>query len=194
MGRIRERLTYANVMATIAVFLALGGGIAWALASNSVKSRHIKDGQVKPQDLNSATKPQVVSYTAATGDNVQEEVISHDGYRVLASCDSASGGRPELEFFLEFPEDGRLYGFVVSDPSDAPTDTSSGPGSDVVGGEVFSAGGATAPAGESDIIFAGLRYLGGGEGASLDLHLVADDDADECVMRGMLIPGVIPPA
>jgi hypothetical protein len=51
--KFRERLSYANVMATIAMFLALGGG-AYAAAiapTNSVVSRSIKNGQVKRQDL-----------------------------------------------------------------------------------------------------------------------------------------------
>jgi hypothetical protein len=51
---LRGRLTYANVVATLALFLAIGGGMAFALASNSVKSRHIKNGQVKPADLGTA--------------------------------------------------------------------------------------------------------------------------------------------
>ena len=62
LKKLASRLTYANVMATIAVFLALGGGLAWALSNNSVKSRHIKNGQVrsadtanpKPHDLRNA--------------------------------------------------------------------------------------------------------------------------------------------
>jgi hypothetical protein len=51
LERIRRHVTYANVMSTLALFLALGGGLAWALANDSVKSKHIKDGQVKPRDL-----------------------------------------------------------------------------------------------------------------------------------------------
>jgi hypothetical protein len=51
LNRIRARLTYANVTATLALFLALGLGTAWAIENNSVKSKHIKDGEVKPQDL-----------------------------------------------------------------------------------------------------------------------------------------------
>jgi hypothetical protein len=53
MTRIRSHLTYANVMATIAVFIALGGGAyaAFHLPKDSVKSKHIVDGQVKPHDL-----------------------------------------------------------------------------------------------------------------------------------------------
>ena len=35
----------------LALFLVLGGGTAWALANNSVKSRHIDNGQVKTEDL-----------------------------------------------------------------------------------------------------------------------------------------------
>ncbi len=50
----RPKLRYADVMATIAVFLALGGG-AWAAAhiapANSVNSRSIVDGQVKRADI-----------------------------------------------------------------------------------------------------------------------------------------------
>ncbi len=63
LTRIRPRLTYANVMATLAVFLAFAGGVAWALERNSVKSRHIDNGQVKDQDLNGPTYWAVVDAT-----------------------------------------------------------------------------------------------------------------------------------
>jgi hypothetical protein len=61
---IRSRLSYANVMATIAVFIALGLGTAWAatgLEKNQVKSKHIGAGQVKNSDLgsDSVTSPKV---------------------------------------------------------------------------------------------------------------------------------------
>lgn len=49
--KLRGRLTYANVTATLALFLALSGGMAWALANNSVKSRHIVNEQVKAVDV-----------------------------------------------------------------------------------------------------------------------------------------------
>ena len=50
--RVIDRLTYANVMATVAVFVAFGGGAyAVGLAKNSVKSKHIKDGAVKTAEL-----------------------------------------------------------------------------------------------------------------------------------------------
>src|SRR5688572_24271013 len=49
---LRTHLSYANVMATVAVFLALGGGAyALSLPRNSVTSRHIAKGQVKGSDI-----------------------------------------------------------------------------------------------------------------------------------------------
>lgn len=49
----RAHLSYANVIATIALMLALGGTsyAAFKLPANSVKSGNIKNGQVKTQDL-----------------------------------------------------------------------------------------------------------------------------------------------
>lgn len=52
--KLRERLSYANVMATVAVFLALGGG-AWALARNSVGSRAIKNNSIRSKDIHNHT-------------------------------------------------------------------------------------------------------------------------------------------
>jgi hypothetical protein len=53
MRRIRDHLTYANVMATLAVFLVLGGGSAVALSgSNTVQSDDLGPGaQVKQEDI-----------------------------------------------------------------------------------------------------------------------------------------------
>ncbi len=43
MKRITRHLTYANVMPTIAVFLALGGGLAWALGETAcIPSRSLR--------------------------------------------------------------------------------------------------------------------------------------------------------
>ena len=50
MGRIRDRLTYANVMVTVLAFVVLGG-TAWAVAKNSVGSKQIKAGAVKTADI-----------------------------------------------------------------------------------------------------------------------------------------------
>jgi len=50
---VRAHLSYANVMATLAVFIALGGSsyAAVRLSMNSVRSVHIKNGEVRRSDL-----------------------------------------------------------------------------------------------------------------------------------------------
>ncbi|HEX4730831.1 MAG TPA: hypothetical protein VH299_06155 [Solirubrobacterales bacterium] len=50
----RAKLTYANVIATLALFLALGGGGAWAattIANNSVGTAQLKNGAVTAQKV-----------------------------------------------------------------------------------------------------------------------------------------------
>jgi hypothetical protein len=53
---ISSNATYANVMASIAIFAALGGTsyAATKLSKDSVRSAHIKNGQVKAPDLDPA--------------------------------------------------------------------------------------------------------------------------------------------
>ncbi|MBS1678415.1 MAG: hypothetical protein JST08_13640 [Actinobacteria bacterium] len=78
MNRIRQRLTYANVMATIAVFIALGGAsyAAVKLPSNSVGTKQLKNnavttakirnGAVTGAKVDAATLGTVPSATTAT--------------------------------------------------------------------------------------------------------------------------------
>jgi hypothetical protein len=59
MSGIRDRLTYANVTATLALIVALGTGGAYAaskigpndIKENAVRSKHIKEGEVRAADL-----------------------------------------------------------------------------------------------------------------------------------------------
>ena len=51
--KLQSRLTYANVTATVALFIALGGGAYAAIdlvGRNDIKSRHIAPNQVKAAD------------------------------------------------------------------------------------------------------------------------------------------------
>jgi len=48
LDRLRPKLTYANVIATLALVIAIGGGAyAVGVAKNSVRSKQIKDGSVR---------------------------------------------------------------------------------------------------------------------------------------------------
>ena len=53
LSTLRSKLSYANVMATLAVFIGLAGTsvAAVSLTRNSVRSKHIAKGQVKRSDI-----------------------------------------------------------------------------------------------------------------------------------------------
>lgn len=52
LKRVRSRLTYANVTATLAIFIALGGGAyAVSLDRNQVKSKHLAMNTAKAKDI-----------------------------------------------------------------------------------------------------------------------------------------------
>jgi hypothetical protein len=54
LRRFRPRLTYANVVSTLCLFILLGG-TAWAVAANSVGTAQLKNGAVtKPKVANDA--------------------------------------------------------------------------------------------------------------------------------------------
>lgn len=72
MPKIRMRLTYANIVSTLCLFLVLGGGAyaATQLKKNSVRSRQIKNGQVKAPDIG---KNAVASRAVANGSLLQKD-------------------------------------------------------------------------------------------------------------------------
>jgi hypothetical protein len=77
LAKLRSRMTYANVMSTLAVFLALGTGTAFAVAAaNSVVSSSIKDGEVKNPDVGAdAVNGAKVSANSLTGTDINESSL-----------------------------------------------------------------------------------------------------------------------
>ena len=75
MKTIRSNLTYANVMSTIAVFLLLGGGAAFAatkLGKNSVGTKQIKNNAVTTAKIkNRAVTEAKIAAGAVTGAQVK---------------------------------------------------------------------------------------------------------------------------
>jgi len=69
MKLLRVRLTYANVMATIAVFLAFGGGAyaATQLPKNSVGTNQLKKEAVTPGKLSAAARSTLTGAVGAVG-------------------------------------------------------------------------------------------------------------------------------
>lgn len=79
MQRIRSRLTYANVVSSLALLLALGGTTAFAasqLAKNSVGARQLKKGAVTTKKLKKgAVKGAKVADGSLTGNDINARTL-----------------------------------------------------------------------------------------------------------------------
>lgn len=70
MQAIRSNLSYANVMATLGVFLALGGSaVAFTVGKNTVKSKSIAKGAVKTSDIHNGAVSKAKLKADAIGSN-----------------------------------------------------------------------------------------------------------------------------
>jgi len=80
--QIRKRLTYANVMSSIAVFLVLGGATAVAahqLAKKSVGTKQLKTNAVTTAKIKKEAVSNVkIKKEAVTGDKIQGNAVSGD--------------------------------------------------------------------------------------------------------------------
>lgn len=90
----RPRLSYANVTATLALFIALAGGAyAAGLGKNTVKSRNIARGAVKAQDIaKNAVRTAKIGPDAVTGDKVAEATLG----TVPKAADSVNSANADL--------------------------------------------------------------------------------------------------
>jgi hypothetical protein len=78
MGRLRSKLTYANVMATVAVFIALGGAsyAATQLPKNSVGTKQLKKNSVTTAKIkNEAVTAAKVKKGALTGTQINAATL-----------------------------------------------------------------------------------------------------------------------
>ena len=80
MKQIRKRLTYANVMSSIAVFLVIGGGAAFAatqLPKNSVGPKQLKKSAVKTSKIsNQAVKAGKLATNAVTTNRIRDAAVT----------------------------------------------------------------------------------------------------------------------
>src|SRR6201995_3792368 len=87
--RIRSRITYANVMSTIAVFLCLGGATAVAagtLGKNSVGPRQLKSKSVTTGKLaNNAVNGTKVANGSLTGQDINVNALGTVPSAITAS-------------------------------------------------------------------------------------------------------------
>jgi hypothetical protein len=101
MRRLRTHLTYANVMSTLAVFLVIGGGAAYA--ANTVFSSDIVDGEVKTNDL--------AANAVGSGKIADQQVKNADlGLGASSSNTIADGGIQGIDV-----KDNTLKGAVIDE-------------------------------------------------------------------------------
>jgi hypothetical protein len=97
--RIRRHLSYANVMATLALLVALGGG---AYAIERVSSREIVNGTIKSIDLRNrkAVRAADVKRNGLRGKQIDEQTLDASQFIPVAGtepgdCDPTSSGQFE---------------------------------------------------------------------------------------------------
>jgi hypothetical protein len=117
-SKLRPHLTYANVVSTVSLFVVLGGS-AYAgvtLSKNSVKSKHIANGEVKRADIarDAVNSARVKDFTLTANDFMQGQLpagpqgpkgdpgatkvtirVAHGDHTVTANCqpgEVATGG------------------------------------------------------------------------------------------------------
>jgi hypothetical protein len=74
-GGLRRKITYANVTSTVALVLALSGGVAYA--ANTIYSADIVDGQVKRVDIGAgAVNSGKVGDNSLTGIDILESTLA----------------------------------------------------------------------------------------------------------------------
>jgi hypothetical protein len=97
--QIRKRLTYANVMSSIAVFLVLGGGAAFAaskLAKNSVGTKQLKNNSVTTKKIKkNAVTTAKIKNNAVTGAKVNEATLG-----TVPSATTAANLTGQTPFFI----------------------------------------------------------------------------------------------
>lgn len=78
---LRSRLTYANVMATVAMFIALGGVgyAAMKLPKNSVGTKQLKNGAVTKRKISKSTLAALRSGPGVPGKDGQQGPAGADG-------------------------------------------------------------------------------------------------------------------
>jgi hypothetical protein len=76
LSKVRSRLTYANVAASVALFIALGG-TSYAVATGSIDSREIKNNSVRGADVrNSSLSGADVRNNKLTGADVRNDRLT----------------------------------------------------------------------------------------------------------------------
>jgi hypothetical protein len=160
--QIRKRMTYANVMSSLAVFLVLGGATAFAatkIGANQLKANSVKTGKIVKEAVttskikNNAINPAKIANGAVTTDKIANEAVT--GAKVnegslsqVPSANSAnfanSAGFAQPEVFAKIEADGSVVGSLSKGLTSANVTHVGGSGVYCVTPPAFTARGAVA--------------------------------------------------
>jgi hypothetical protein len=113
MGKLRPRLAYANVMATIAVFIALGGAsyAAFRLPKNSVGTRQLRKNAVNGAKVldNSLTGNDIEEASLGTVPRAADADRAAQANQANQAQNAQSlGGLPAAQFYSKAESDSRF--------------------------------------------------------------------------------------
>ncbi len=110
MKQIRKRITYANVMSSIAVFLVLGGATAFAatkIGANEIKANSIKTGKiVKEAVTTSKLKKEAITTDKIANNAVTTAKIADDAVTGAKVQESSLGAVPNANQLGGIPASG----------------------------------------------------------------------------------------
>lgn len=185
MKQLRKRLTYANVMSSIAVFLVLGGGAAFAagqLGKNSVGSKQLKKNAVtKAKIKKNAVTTAKIKNGAVTGAKINAATLGTVPSAASAGNANTVGGQSVVKIFNTLSEGQSNvqitslggFNFVAScgtDDADLRVDGPTGPGFAMEAGGV-----ASDVAGETTNDYESSKP---GEGGDVRVDKLADSAGD----------------
>jgi hypothetical protein len=107
--QIRKRITYANVMSSIAVFLVLGGGAAYAakkIGSNEIKGNSITTGKIKREAVttakikNSAVSTNKLANNAVTSAKLADNAVT----TTKIANDAVTGDKVKVSSLPQVPK------------------------------------------------------------------------------------------
>jgi hypothetical protein len=107
LARMKSRLSYANVVATLALVVAISGGataIAITAGKNTVTTKSIKPGNVTARDLGPIkTVVETATLPSGTGASVSIRVECPNGTRALSGGGAGPGGDAAIQVSLPTP-------------------------------------------------------------------------------------------
>ncbi|MDX6586664.1 MAG: hypothetical protein QOI31_1137 [Solirubrobacterales bacterium] len=121
MEHLRQKLTYSRVVSTLALFVALGGTAyaAVELQRDDVRSKHIKNGQVKGEDLadNSVTSPKVAN-GSLLGEDFAAGQLEQEFAQFYALMPPNNAATVAPGAAVSFPQDGPASGDITRASAD----------------------------------------------------------------------------